>query len=164
MSASGKFLRWPWLASTKSRENVAATGVNDARISATAEDRSLSLAMLAEECAESVVICDAKQRVVFANVAFESLLGFAAHELIGEDFSLVHAATQTLRWGAIEIRGSWRGSVMSRHKNGEVIASWLGVAASRNGEGSITHYVCLFASDAQVDTANDRLLQFMNLR
>jgi PAS domain S-box-containing protein len=163
MSASGKFIRWPWLASIKSRENIAATGLSDTLIRATVEDRSLSLAMLAEQCGEAVVICDSHQRIVFANSGFEQLTGFVAHELIGEELSLLHQDSQFIPWNDITIGGGWRGGIAVRSKDGSVASRWLATAPSRNAEGTIIHFVCVFTAIAEAERANDRLMQFMNL-
>ena len=162
MSASGRFIRWPWLASIRSRENVAATGLSDTLIRATVEDRSLSLAMLAEQCGEGVVICDTQQQIVFANPGFERMTGFVSHDLIGEELSLLYQDTQIVPWCEISNSG-WRGEILVRSKDGSVAAQWLAIAPSRNGEGTIIHFVCVFTPPTDGERANERLLQFMNL-
>jgi two-component system CheB/CheR fusion protein len=163
MSASGKFIRWPWLASIRSRENVVATGLSDTLTRATVEDRSLSLAMLAEQCGEGVVICDPQQQIVFANPSFEHTTGFGSHELIGEELSLLYHDTQIVQWCEMSITGSWRGRVLVRSKDGGTAEQWLAVAPSRNAEGTIIHFVCVFTGNADAERADARLLQFMNL-
>jgi PAS domain-containing protein len=138
MFASGKFLRWPRLATLKSREAVLATSNPSAPFCVDpADDLSLRLALLAEQCGEAVLICDARQRIVFANLAFQRLMGVAAHGVIGERPEQVHALI------------------------GERLA--MVSVAIPAGSAAIAHYVCVLAPPDQSKRAEERLQQFITV-
>jgi PAS domain-containing protein len=138
MFASGKSIRWPWLAMLKSRAAVVASSNPAAPLCIdTAADLSLGLAMFADQCGEAVVICDARQRIVFANLAFERLTGVATHVLIGEKSAQLH-----------DLSGD-RLSIAS--------------AAIPSGSAAVAHYVYVLAPTDQSQRAEDSLRQFIDI-
>lgn len=93
--------------------------------------------MLANQCSEAVAICDTRQRILFANPAFERLTGVAMHELIGETAEHIY----------------------------DLVDAGVAIMASAipAGPSAIAHYVFVLAPVADANLAEERLRQFADL-
>ncbi len=98
--------------------------------------------------AEAVVITD--HRFVFTSVnrAFTAITGFEPAEVIGRRHSTLAGdafpgqVRQILR--ALGSSGRWQGELSGRRRDGEAFPRMLSLAAVRDDDERLTHFVCIF--------------------
>ncbi len=111
-------------------------------------EEQLRIASITFETQESIVVTDARARIVSVNKSFERLTGYAAAEVIGRNPSLLKSGRHDAEfyrqmWASIIEEGNWTGEIWDRRKNGEVYPKWLNISAVRNEAGEITHFVAI---------------------
>ncbi len=109
---------------------------------------------LSEHCNEGIMICDPYKRILYVNAAFERVTGFSASEAIGYTPAILKSGEQDAAfyasmWSDIFTKGYWRGEICNRRKNGDLYSEWLTLAAVRNADNEIIHYVAVFSDLTQ---------------
>jgi diguanylate cyclase (GGDEF)-like protein/PAS domain S-box-containing protein len=120
-----------------------------------------------ESASESIVITDARGRVVDVNPAFIRSSGYSRAEVIGRRPRMLRAGRDgyaRLREMARALRrdGRWQGEVWSRRRNGEVYPEWMSVVAVRDEGGRPTHYVAMSIDISERKAAEERLRKLAN--
>ncbi|MBF5007341.1 PAS domain S-box protein [Diaphorobacter sp. NR2-3-3-1] len=112
------------------------------------QERGL-LAQALNSSNDAVLVTDRWFGIVFVNQAFEQMSGYSASELLGK------TPMSTLRSGAhepafydrlkaaLDKGDDFRATFINRHKNGGEYYAEQSIAALRDGEGQVTHYVCI---------------------
>ncbi len=109
------------------------------------EDRT-RLAMAIEQCAEAVLITNAKGTIEYVNPRFSKVTGYTRLEAIGRNPRILKSGHHPDSfyeefWKTISSGGTWHGEFVNRRKNGEIYIDQLHVAPVRDAEGNITHYI-----------------------
>lgn len=114
-------------------------------------ESSLSRAALGT-CGFPVAIVDASSKaraVGYCNAAFESLFGYAAHEIAGRPLSALFRGDEALVQRVLELPRRWQLAAWS--KDGTVHPVEVSVAVVRSVDGSLTHWVLGFADRTEVE-------------
>ncbi len=126
-----------WLIIGRIRDTETALHKNEAdlRIAATAFDLH-----------QSLMITDAKCRILRVNQAFINETGYSMEEVIGQTPRLLKSGCHDQSfyrqmWLTIHSTNKWEGEIWNRDKSGAIKAKWLTISAVRRGDGVITHYV-----------------------
>jgi len=53
-------------------------------------------------------------------------------------------------WESIFIKGSWKGEIWNRHKNGSIYAEMVTISAIKDSQGEIQHFVALFTDISSI--------------
>ncbi|MDR3013060.1 MAG: EAL domain-containing protein [Chitinispirillales bacterium] len=95
---------------------------------------------------EAIFITDPKGRMLTANPGYLHKFDICESQAIGkipailksggQDEDSFHALFRTLKR-----RGSYRGEILNKRGDGEVLREWLSISSHKNGKGEITHYV-----------------------
>lgn len=98
---------------------------------------------------DGVVITDAHGRIVRVNHAFERITGYARHEVIGRNPSLLasgrhDAAFFSALKQALQTQGCWSGEIWNRRRDGSLMVNWMTISAIRHRRGDIQGYVGVF--------------------
>jgi diguanylate cyclase (GGDEF)-like protein/hemerythrin-like metal-binding protein/PAS domain S-box-containing protein len=109
-------------------------------------EHQLRIAATVFESQEGMMVTDANQIILKVNKAFALITGYSAEEVIGKSPSILqsgrhHQEFYDAMWETVHETGAWEGEVWSRRKNGEIYPEYLAIAAVKNQEGMITHYV-----------------------
>lgn len=105
-----------------------------------------------EQSPSSVLICDRKWQVEYANQKFSQLTGYDPEAIRGEHPETLSQNTNALRerkqlWQSIRLQvqrvGVWQGEVNSSRKNGERFWEQLIVTPIKDNEGEVTGYLIL---------------------
>jgi diguanylate cyclase (GGDEF)-like protein/hemerythrin-like metal-binding protein/PAS domain S-box-containing protein len=107
----------------------------------------LSIAAIAFETREGLMVTDANKVIMRVNHAFTNITGYLSQEAIGLTPHLLNSGHHDANfyaamWNSIQRSGAWQGEIWNRRKNGELYPEQLTITAvtgSNNGE--ITHYV-----------------------
>ena len=95
---------------------------------------------------EAIIVTDLDFKITRVNQAFESVTGYLASEVLGEDVSMLGSEQQSpeinesLRQ-SLQQHGSWSGEVVNRYKDGKPYSVYLTVNTVSNTKGEIVEYV-----------------------
>ncbi|MDR9096144.1 bifunctional diguanylate cyclase/phosphodiesterase [Burkholderia multivorans] len=127
------------------------------------EDLRLA-AVVFEQSAQGMMITDAEQRILTVNPAFTQMTGYTPEEVIGQTPRILQsgrhdAAFFRALWESILDTGHWQGEIWDRRKTGEIYPKWLSIAAVRDGQGKITHYIGIFTDITEQKAQATRIEQ-----
>jgi diguanylate cyclase (GGDEF)-like protein/PAS domain S-box-containing protein len=129
-------------------------------------DRRLAAAVF-ENSTESIVICDAENRIVQVNEAFVRITGYSREEALGRDPGFLSSGQQdsdfyAAMWAALERDGAWRGEVWNRRKDGEPYAQLLAISVLCDEGGAVRNYLAVATDITPLKRYEDELEQRAN--
>ncbi|WP_116367060.1 sensor domain-containing protein [Parahaliea mediterranea] len=127
-----------------------------------AEQRLRLSASVFENIADGIFITNADYTIVDVNQAFVDITGYGKAEVIGKDTRLLQSGRHDDAFflelqHTLGERGSWRGEVWYRRKDGEIFPVLLTVSAVENDDAVLTHYVCAATDISQIKQSQERL-------
>ena len=128
-----------------------------------AAEKQLKLAAeVFDNAKEGIMITDADQQILAVNDAFTRMTGYSADEVVGQTPRLLNSGRQDAAfyatiWAALTSEMHWQGEIWNRRKNGEVFPEWLSIAAVRDEEASVSHYVAVFSDLTQRKAAERKI-------
>jgi diguanylate cyclase (GGDEF)-like protein/PAS domain S-box-containing protein len=107
-------------------------------------------AKLYETTTEGVMITDADNNIVAVNDAFTSITGYTCDEALGKTPRLLASGRHDRAfyqgmWSALAGEGHWEGEIYNRRKDGGLYIAWLRISVTRNEQGKVNNYVCIFS-------------------
>lgn len=122
----------------------------------------LSIAAIAFEAQEGMVITDENQIVLRVNRAFCQISGYEPNEVIGKKVGLLRSGHYdddfyAEMWSTIRKTGSWQGEIWDRRKSGEAYPVWLTITAVMREDASVSHYVGTHTDIAKIKAAEDEI-------
>jgi len=129
------------------------------------QDRLRLAAAVVDNTMEGVVVTDAQSHILSVNPAFTRLMGYTESELLGRTPRIFKsgrhgAAFYAAMWRTLRQTGHWRGEVWNRRKNGDIFPERMSLSLVRDGEGCITHYICMF-TDISDEKEQQHQLEFL---
>lgn len=130
-----------------------------------AEQQLLSIAAVAFETQEGIIITDSRNIILKTNSAFSRIYGYSNEELIGKTPEILHSGRhddiffQEIK-GNLQREKHWAGEAWEKRKNGEVFPAWLAISAVTNEDGIVTHYVGTVSDIADYKSAQDELQRY----
>lgn len=111
-----------------------------------AEEELILLATAIEQFSESVIIVDRKEKIQYANPAFEALSGFTRKELTGKNYSIFMDDNHDENfykkiWDIISIGKMWSGRITNRMKDGTSREFETRISPVRDSAGKIVNFV-----------------------
>lgn len=124
---------------------------------------NLQIAAVAFESQDSVMITDASLNILRVNKAFTDIFGYTAEEVVGKTAKLLQSGSQDAAfydeiWHKIKTTGSWKGEILNRHKNGQLLSNLLSISAVKGKDGIVTHYVGAHVDITERKAAADKIL------
>jgi diguanylate cyclase (GGDEF)-like protein/PAS domain S-box-containing protein len=133
-----------------------------------AVDRDRRIAMeVIRNMSEAVSVTDLDYRFVSVNTAFTRMTGYAEHEVLGRDASLLNgsrhapASYNQLRQTLAET-GHWRGELWQRRKDGEEFLSWVELNEVCDASGQRTHMIAVLTDITDRKRAEQELRYLAN--
>ncbi len=113
----------------------------------------------------SILITDARRKIVFVNEAFEHMSGYRADEVLGHTPRILSSGLHgpdfyDAMWHSIDHTGFWQGEVWDRRKSGERYPKSLIIKRLANDRGETSHYVGM-ALDVSVERAQQSQIEFL---
>jgi diguanylate cyclase (GGDEF)-like protein/PAS domain S-box-containing protein len=114
-----------------------------------AREADLTIAAIAFETDEGMVVTDEDSRIIRVNQAFTRITGYSAEEAIGEKPSMLKSGRQDSAfyehmWSSLHINKSWQGEIWNQRKNGEIFPVWLNITAVVDKTAKVSNYVGTF--------------------
>ena len=116
-----------------------------------------------ESASEGVIITDPETTIVSVNAAFTQVTGYSEEEAIGQKASMLRSGRQDKTfyahmWHEINHFGQWQGEIWNRKKDGNDYLEWLSIAAVKDEQGEVSHYVGIFSDITTEKESEERLL------
>ena len=125
--------------------------------------KQLQLSRVAfENAAEGIMITDGRSNILTVNHGFTEMTGYSIDEVLGKKPSLLQSGRHDPHfyaemWSELHSSGHWQGEVWNRRKSGEVYPQWLTIDTVKDGSGTLTHYVAIFADLTDLKSSQDAL-------
>lgn len=125
-------------------------------------EHELRIAATALDSNEAKMITDSDKKIVMVNRAFTSITGYARHEVIGKDPSILKSGIQSAdfyeeMWRSIDEKGSWQGEIWNRRKNGQEYPEWLRINVVKDNSGKVTNYIASFNDVTDLKQARSQI-------
>jgi diguanylate cyclase (GGDEF)-like protein/PAS domain S-box-containing protein len=119
-------------------------------------------AQVIDNTTEGIIITDTEFRILEVNKAFCTITGYGREEALGESVLTFHTGPQDIGfyegiWDIVRIRGSWRGEVWDRKRNGEIYPKWMSVSAVADERGEINRFVAIFSDITPIKKTDEQL-------
>lgn len=106
---------------------------------------------------ESIVVTDARLRIVEVNPAFCRMTGYARDEIIGQNLDALKSGRHDVAfykalWEQFKSRGTWEGELWNRRKNGEIFPALASAAAVKAADGRTVNYTGMIFDLSQHET------------
>jgi PAS domain S-box-containing protein len=129
-----------------------------------ADREDLSIAAIAFETQEGIMITNSKQIILRVNQAFTKITGYTANEAIGQTLDMLKSDHQneTLYlklWDNVNRAGAWQGEIRNRYKNGAVCPNWLTITVVKKEDGTIANYVVMITDISERKKIEARLIE-----
>lgn len=116
-----------------------------------------------ENASEGVIITDPDSTIISVNRAFSDVTGYEPHEVIGKQPSILRSGYQSEdfyahMWHEIKHFGQWQGEIWNRNSDGKDYLEWLSIAAVKDNNGTVSHYVGIFSDITSEKENEDQLL------
>ncbi len=109
-------------------------------------EHQLRIAATVFESQEGMMVTDANQIILRVNKAFTRITGYTAMDVLGKKPRMLKSgrhdqAFYEAIWANLHKTGIWEGEIWNRRKNGEIYPEYLAIAAVKNPNGVVTHFV-----------------------
>lgn len=109
---------------------------------------------------EAIFITDEIGNILCANASFERITGYSSAEVVGKSPDILNSGKHNNHfyqkfWQELINKGSWKGEIWNRRKNGQIYPEWLNVSSVKNEKGEITHYVSQFTDISTIKKSQE---------
>lgn len=125
-------------------------------------EAALSVAAIAFEIEEGMIVTDQDEVIIRVNRVFTNLSGYSAEEAIGKNLSMLKSDREDSefypRMREILHRDNfWQGEIWNHRKNGEIYPEWLTITSVVGKDGKITNYICAFFDITERKQAEEKI-------
>ena len=111
-----------------------------------------------ENTEEAIIIADKDGKVLSINSAFQKIYGYLPQEVQGKSLRLLHSQEQNRHfyqemWQHIDERGIWRGKIINRTKDGELIPVWTTIKRILNDKGEVVNYTAIQTDLREIESS-----------
>jgi len=130
------------------------------------QQQNLSIAAIAFESHEAIVITDTNTKIIRSNNAFTKLTGYSQQEVLGKSPSILRSELHTESfykslWKSLSHKARWQGEIWNRKKDGTLYPCWQSIRSVLNQKGEVTHYIS-HATDLTKDKQAQREINRLN--
>jgi diguanylate cyclase (GGDEF)-like protein/PAS domain S-box-containing protein len=98
---------------------------------------------------EAIIVTDNQGHIQTVNNGFSHITGYSQEEVLGKTPAILNSGKQdkyfyTQFWHKLINEGCWQGEIWNKRKNGEIFPEWLNISSIKDGNGTISNYICQF--------------------
>ena len=125
-------------------------------------NKELSIAAIAFESQEGMVVTDANSVILRVNSAFTNITGYKAKEVINQTPRLLSSGKHDKAffmdmWQSINNTGAWDGEIWNKRKSGEIYPEYLTITAVKDAANIVTNYVATHTDITMRQAAADKI-------
>ncbi|MES2297165.1 MAG: EAL domain-containing protein [Pseudomonadota bacterium] len=126
------------------------------------EQRLHLAAQVFDHSPEGIAIADARRRIVCANAAYCTMVGYANEQVLGRSIQCLRAderdgARSDAIWRQVATAGEWQGELVCRRRGGLIYPARASIAAVRDDAGVLTHYIVICADISEHKAAESKI-------
>jgi len=111
-----------------------------------------------ENTEEAIIIANKDAKVVSINAAFSKIYGYAPQEVEGKSLQFLHSKQQSEdfykeMWQQLEENGIWRGKIINKTKNGELIPVWSTIKRILDDKGEVINYTAIQTDLREIESS-----------
>ncbi len=116
---------------------------------------------------DAITITNKDNEIISVNKALEEITGYKKAELLGKNPSIFSSGKHNKSfyksmWYELLNKGSWKGEVYNKRKNGEIYPEELSLNTVKDKEGKITHYIAIFRDISERKKTENKLTFLAN--
>ena len=116
---------------------------------------------------DAITITNKDNEIISVNKALEEITGYKKAELLGRNPSIFSSGKHSKSfyksmWYELLNKGSWKGEVYNKRKNGEIYPEELSLNTVKDKEGKITHYIAIFRDISERKKTENKLTFLAN--
>jgi diguanylate cyclase (GGDEF)-like protein/PAS domain S-box-containing protein len=131
----------------------------------------LSARQVIEAVQDAVVVADPHGTIQAVNRAFTAVTGYSSREAVGRNPRMLQSGRHgrlfyAMMWSSLLRKGSWRGEIWNRRKDGRIYPEWLAISAVKDAKGQLVCYLGVFSDITVRKTSEEqmnRLVQYDSL-
>jgi diguanylate cyclase (GGDEF)-like protein/PAS domain S-box-containing protein len=113
------------------------------------EDELKQASLVYQYSSQAMMVTDADNQIISVNHAYTTVTGYAAHEVIGKNPSVLSSGRHDAEfyktiWNTLKAYQYWQGRIWSKRKNGEIYPEWMAINLVLDEEGEPYRYVATF--------------------
>ena len=125
-------------------------------------EAALSVAAIAFEIEEGMIVTDSDGVILKVNRVFTILTGYSAEEAIGKNLSMIKSDRDdpgfySRMLEALHRDNYWQGEIWNYRHNGECYPEYLTITAVVGKDGMITNYICAFFDITERKQAEEKI-------
>lgn len=126
------------------------------------EENLRQAAMIFGNKTDGIVTLDQDKRIVNSNVAFHTITGRSAEDLVNQELDLISQHTLGKEnaeklWESVNAHGFWQGEAMAHSKNHEMLYVSINIAILPEIAQSVGKYIVLISDITRIREARERL-------
>ncbi|PHR80951.1 MAG: diguanylate cyclase [Colwellia sp.] len=128
------------------------------------EKRLVLLSTALNNASEGVVITDKNNHIVEVNPAFEKIYGFSESDVLGKNPKILSSGIQSSLfyqqlWHELISKDQWRGEIINKHQNGELVSQWMSITVIRDEHGVIQNYLSIISDLTELKSAQKQVVE-----
>ncbi|MGZ5011869.1 MAG: putative bifunctional diguanylate cyclase/phosphodiesterase [Methylobacter sp.] len=121
-----------------------------------------------EYSSDAMLIADADCKIIRVNAAFVAITGYSENEVIGQTPHLLCSeahddAFHDRLWESLNKKGYWRGELVDKHKNGDLLPIWQRINAIEDDDRQVLYYVSAFSDISIIKNTERKLWQMAHV-
>lgn len=106
--------------------------------------------LIFSESQNAIMITDQNNRITDVNAAFERITGYSRNDVLNHNPNFLSSGRHSRAfyhdmWKSLVEQGEWRGELVNRRKDGELLPELLSLFLLRDNKDNITHHVAIFS-------------------
>ena len=106
-------------------------------------------ALVFNTTSQAILFTDREGLILEVNPAFTNLMGYTEDEVINQKPSILKSGQHSQEfyaklWDAILHKGSWKGEIWNKTKNGDIVPQLLSINSIKDEDGHIEKFLALF--------------------
>jgi len=120
----------------------------------------LRIAAYTFDSQEAMAITDTTEEIIKVNKGFTRITGYTEEEAIGQTPRILQSGKHSKEffsnmWRTIQNKGTWKGDIYNKRKNGEIYPERLSITAIKDDVGNTTNYIAQFLDISDLKKAQE---------